>query len=114
MSSLKITVRPDQKVDIGSTYRLADGQVRGQALTLERQNLPAFADRFEEFLSGAVSSDVNHAMGNDVIAFVYGGTDYQPMLTIINLGSNRGTLWLNAEQGPGLISTVRNFVASRS
>ena len=113
MSSLKITLRPDQKIDIGSSYRLADGQVRGQALTLERDNLPAFADRFEEFLRGAVSPDVNHAMGNDVVAFVYGGTDYQPILTIINLGSNRGTLWLNVEQGPDLIATVRSFVASR-
>ena len=112
MSSLKITLRPDQKIDIGSSYRLADGQVRGQALTLERDNLPAFADRFEEFLRGAVSPDVNHAMGNDVVAFVYGGTDYQPILTIINLGSNRGTLWLNVEQGPDLIATVRSFVAS--
>jgi hypothetical protein len=111
VSAVDIIVRPDGKVDVGSTVRLPGGQVRGQAVTMEAGNLPLFADRMEAFLAGRVSQEVDHVLGDDVIAFVYGGTDYQPVISIINLGPNRGTLWIGPEQAAALPARIRDFVA---
>lgn len=113
MKAWNVRYREDRKVDVASSFKLADGQTRGQALTLEEPHLAWFADRLEDFLAGKSDPMLNHAMGIDLIAFVSGGTDYAPMLTIINLGENRGTVWLGIEQGLDLLAAIRHAVATK-
>jgi hypothetical protein len=59
-----------------------------------------------------VSGDVNYSLGSDLIAFVCGGAADNPILTVINLVSHRGTRWLGADQGPALVTLVRKFLAA--
>ena len=93
----------DGKVELVSAIKLPSGKFLRDALRLDADNLEWFAELLEAWLKQS-SKDGPFERGDDVISFLYGGTDWVPRVIVFNTGANQSSISLGANSPESLMN----------
>lgn len=94
------------KVEIATAIKLPNGKFLRDAVRLDADNLVGFADALDSWNTSR-APEGSFEQGADAVAFVFGGSDWEPRVILVNHGPNRGSLSMVAEDVPKLVGAVR-------
>ena len=108
--SPKIVPAEAGTVELVSSVRLANGKRLRDAIKMDASSLAPFADHLLHWFENRLSTSI-YTVGDDILKFRAGGTDWLPKVILFNQGPNGGSLSLVRDDIPSLVETVRAYVA---
>jgi hypothetical protein len=101
-----LAIRPGV-VEIATAIKLPNGKFLRDAVRLDPANLDGFADALDAWVASRTPEGA-FKQGADAMAFVFGGTDWEPRVILVNHGPNGGSLSITLDGASKLAAAARD------
>lgn len=96
----------DVRIKLATAIRLPSGRFLRDAVNFDPRNLMAIADALEEWVESR-TPERTYPLGEDIVTFRYGGTDWNPKLIIFNQCERGGSIATSFHSAARIASTLR-------
>lgn len=103
----KLEKREDGRVELFTVITLPNGRFLRDAINFGPQNLLFIAESFEKYIDARTHSQT-YSQGDDIIKFRFGGTDYNPKITIFNQREKGGSICISFNSASDIIKILRD------
>ncbi len=94
-------------VEIATAIKLPNGRFLRDAVRLDAAHLDGFADALDAWVASR-TPEGSFEQGADAVEFVFGGTDWEPRVILLNHGPNGGSLSTTLDGASMLAAAARD------